>query len=539
MKKRTAYLGRVIGVSIKKNNLSHGPAYGGSLREEFFLERQIRTTWWGDLLALCAGLVGPLAFSPFNLYLFAFFAPILLFISCRGLSVRRAFWRGWLWGLGLFGAGVSWVYVAIHDFGYASIPLALSLTGLFVAVLSLYPGLLASGVAAWFSQENKSKYLLAWPAAWTLMEWFRGWFLTGFPWLNLGYSQVESPLRGLAPLLGVYGISLAVALTAGLILVAWYWSGRTRLAALGGLVVLWGSAALLSTVSWTVPVGEPLQTSLIQGNIPQAVKWRPEQVKPTLERYRRLTAKHWDSDLIVWPEGAITVFYHQIARSYLAALAAEAQVHKTDLLIGLPVLNQKTGKYYNSILSLGSQPAFYYKQHLVPFGEFLPFGELLRGVISFFNLPMSSFSAGPGEQPLLQVAGYSVATSICYEDAFGEEIITALPEGKWLVNVTNNAWYGNSLAPHKHLQISRMRALETGRDLVRATTNGISALIDAKGLLQATTPQFKTAVLTGHIQPRTGATPYVWWGNGPVLGLSLLMFAMAARGRHGRGGREG
>jgi apolipoprotein N-acyltransferase len=357
------------------------------------------------------------------------------------------------------------------------------------------------------------------------MEWFRGWILTGFPWLNLGYSQIESPLYGLAPILGVYGVSLAVVFSAGLILVAWHWLGRVRFMAFSGLGILWGLVFLLSYVPWTMAVGRPLQVSLIQGNIPQAIKWQPEQVKSTLKRYWQLTAKHWDSDLIVWPEGALPVFYHQVADSYLASLAAEAQSHKADLLIGLPVFDQGIGKYYNGVLSLGSRQGFYYKRHLVPFGEYVPFDKYLRGLINFFNLPMSSFSPGPKEQPLLQVAGYLVAISICYEDAFGEEIISALPEARLLVNVTNNAWYGDSLAPHQHLQISRMRALEAGRDLVRATTNGISAIIDAKGILRATTPQFKTITLTGSVQPRVGATPYVLWGNGPTIGACLCMFA--------------
>jgi apolipoprotein N-acyltransferase len=483
-------------------------------------------SWSGDILALAAGLLGPLAFSPCDFYLLAVIVPALLFVTCRDLSVRRAFLRGWLFGLGWFGAGISWVYIAIHDFGYTSVPLALSLTALFVAFLSFFPALLTGLVTFWFPYESKRKYLLAWPAAWVFIEWFRGWILTGFPWLNLGYSQIESPLYGLAPILGVYGVSLAVAFSAGLILVAWYWPGRTRFVTLSGLGILWGGAFLLSYVPWTTPVGKPLQASLIQGNIPQTIKWQPEQVKSILEQYRQLTADHWDSDFIVWPEGALTVFYHQVANNYLTFLATEARVHKTDLLIGLPVFHQETGKYYNSMLSLGSQQAFYYKRHLVPFGEYVPFEKHLRGLIHFFDLPMSSFSPGPKEQPLLQVAGYPVATSICYEDAFGEEIIAALPEARLLVNATNNAWYGDSLAPHQHLQISRMRALETGRDLVRATTNGISAIIDAKGALRAITPQFKTTTLTGNVQPRAGATPYVLWGNGPTIGLCLGMFVI-------------
>lgn len=494
--------------------------------EGSFSSRAEISSWGGDAIALTLGLLGPLAFSPFYLYLLAVIIPALLFAICRNLSVGRAFWRGWLFGLGWFGAGVSWVYVAIHDFGYASVPLALLLTGLFVAFLSLFSALLAGLVTFGFPREGQCKYLLAWPAAWVLIEWFRGWFLTGFPWLNLGYSQIEGPLYGLAPIFGVYGVSLAAVFSAGLILVAWYWSGRVRFAALSGLGTLWGLAFLLSYIPWTMPVGKPLQVTLIQGNIPQAVKWQPEQVKSTLERYWQLTAQHWDSDFIVWPEGALPVFYYQVADNYLASLATEARAHNTDLLIGLPAFDQKTGEYYNSVLSLGSRRAFYYKRHLVPFGEYVPFDKYLRGLIHFFDLPMSSFSPGPKEQPLLQVAGYPVATSICYEDAFGEEIILALPEAKLLVNVTNNAWYGNSLAPHQHLQISRMRALETGRELVRATTNGISAIVDAKGVLRATTPQFKTTTLTGQVQPRTGSTPYVLWGNGPMIGLCLCMFAM-------------
>lgn len=502
------------------------PSYEKAAPEKSLSVPARTKAWSGDALALTAGLMGPLAFSPYDLYLLAIIIPALLFATCRGLSARRAFRRGWWFGVGWFGAGVSWIYIAIHDFGYTGVPLAFSLTALFVVFLALFPALLAGLVALWLPQENSRKYLLVWPAAWVAIEWLRGWFLTGFPWLNLGYSQIESPLHGLAPILGVYGVSLAAALSAGLLVVAWNEIGRVRFAALGGLGTLWGLAALLSHVPWTMPVGKPLQVSLIQGNVPQAVKWHPEQVKPTLERYWQLTASHWDSDLIVWPESALTVFYHQIAEGYLADLAAEAQAHETDLLIGLPVFHHETEKYYNSILSLGSRQGFYHKQHLVPFGEYVPLGKYLRGLIGFFNLPMSSFSAGPKGQPLLQAAGYPVATSICYEDAFGEEIIAALPEAKLLVNATNNAWYGDSLAPHQHLQIARMRALETGRDLARATTNGISAIIDAKGALQAITPQFQTTVLTDRVQPRAGATPYVLWGNGATLGLCLCMFIL-------------
>ncbi|BAW81145.1 apolipoprotein N-acyltransferase [Candidatus Nitrosoglobus terrae] len=482
--------------------------------------------WSGDILALIGGLFGPFAFAPYNFYILAIISPALLFATCRNISARRAFWRGWLFGLGWFGFGISWIYIAIHDWGRASAFLALSLTGLLAAVLSLFPALLAGIVTFWFAHESKGKYLLGWPALWVLLERLRGWILTGFPWLNLGYSQIESPLHGLAPIFGVYGVSLATVFSSGLILVARYWPGRIRFIAFGGLGALWGLGLFCFYIPWTIALNKTLQVSLIQGNNPQAVKWQAEQVKSTLEQYWQLTAQHWDSNLIVWPEGAVSAFYHQVADSYLAFLADEARSHKTELLVGLPVFDGETEKYYNAVLSLGSREAFYYKQHLVPFGEYVPLNKYLQGIINTLGLPIPPFTPGPKNQPLLQVVGYPIATSICYEDAFGEEIISALPEAVLLVNITNNAWYGDSLAPHQHLQISRMRALETGRDLVRATTNGISAIINAKGILQAITPQFKAATLTGNVQLRSGTTPYVFWGNRPVIGACLCMFVI-------------
>jgi apolipoprotein N-acyltransferase len=283
----------------------------------------------------------------------------------------------------------------------------------------------------------------------------------------------------------------------------------------------------LKQIDWTLPVGTDIRTTLIQGNVPQQIKWKPEQLVNTLKLYQATTAQYWDDDLVVWPESALPAFYHQLKDFYLDPLQQQAKASDTDILIGLPVRDGEQGDYYNSMMVLGGEQGFYHKRHLVPFGDYVPF-EWLRGLIAFFDLPMSSFSAGPTDQPLLHVAGQPVAITICYEDVFSDEVLQALPEATFLVNATNNAWYGDSFAPHQHLQISRSRALETGRPLVRVTTNGISAFVDFKGRIQSQTPQFHRAVLSHQVHPRQGETPYVNWRQWPILLLSVFMLLLWA-----------
>lgn len=494
-----------------------------------------------DLFALLSGALLPLAFSPVSLYPLAVLAPALLFLLWREVSPRRALWRGWLFGVGVNGVGVSWVYVAIHDFGHTGLPLALFLTGLFVAFLALYPAVLGYLATRFLRAPDGVRLAVLLPAAWTLIEWFRGWFLTGFPWLNLGYSQIAAPLRGLAPVVGVYGVSLAVAASAGLLAWLAVAGRRARLAALVLLAIIWIGGGLLTRIDWTEPDGAPFRVALVQGNVPQDTKWRPELERYTLDLYARLTREHWDAHLILWPEAAITAWYHEVAGDYLPALRAEARAHGADIVLGIPVLDRANHRYYNSLLSLSDSPGFYHKRHLVPFGDYLPLEDQLRGLIRFFDLPMSGFSSGPAQQPLLEAAGQKLAATVCYEDAFGEELIGDLPEATLIVNATNNAWYGDSFAPRQALQMSRMRALETGRYLLRATTNGVSVVIDPHGSIRARSPQFQTYVLTGDAQAYRGATPYVRAGNLPVLVLifgALLSGAIWGRRRSvGRGAR--
>ena len=480
----------------------------------------------GDAAAALLGAAGPFAFAPWDVTPLAPLALAGLFALWLTVGPGRAGWRGWLFGLGFFGVGASWVR---ESFAFSDVPpaAAIALTVLFVAFLALYPALLgylqARGSAAlpW-----RVRALAVLPAGWVLSEWVRGWFLTGFPWLQVGYSQVDRPLGGLAPSFGVYGVSWAVALTAGLLLVWLRGGGRDRRVFGPVLVALWGLAWGLGRVEWTAPSGPARSVAVVQGNVAQDLKWQDEKRAQTLAHYLALTRSNWDADLIVWPETAVPDFAHRV-QGFLRDLDAEARANGAGVLLGIPFKDPETGRYHNSVLALGEDPSLYHKRHLVPFGEFVPLVSVLGGLLDLLNAPMSDFSPGLRDQPALRVGGLRVGVSICYEDVFGEEVIDALPEADALVNVSNDAWFGDSIAPHQHLQMARMRAVETGRDLVRATNTGISALIDWHGTVTSRVPQFEAVVLRGEVTPRAGLTPYARFGNWPVIVGALITLAGA------------
>ncbi len=479
----------------------------------------------GDFLAMIAGASLPLSFAPYSLFPIAILSPALLFFLWQNISAKRAFWRGWLYGVSLFSVGTSWVYISFYQFGGVSLPIAIILTALFVLVLATYPALLGAALTHFFPQNSSSKLLILLPATWTLMEWLRGWLFTGFPWLSLGYSQIDSPLNGFAPIFGVYGVSWIVALSASILVFAFQSNFKNQLIALAVLVTIWGSGWLLSTRSWTQPIDKPLKIALVQGNIPQEFKWLQGNQIPSMQRYLNLSKGNRDADIIIWPETSIPLFYNDLQLympDFLNSLAAEHQNYDTDFLIGIPVLKED-GRYFNSVASIGTEPGFYYKQHLVPFGEYIPFQIILGNLFKLLNVPMSEFSAGTGEQTTLKSAGQIIGISICYEDAFGELVRKSLPTAKILVNVSNDAWFGKSIAPYQHLEMARMRALETGRYLLRATNTGISAVINAKGKITKQAPQFKIITLRANAQPYEGITPYVRFGNRILLSLLLLI----------------
>lgn len=482
------------------------------------------------MAALAGGLLLPLGFAPFDLFLLAVLSPALLFVLWLEVSPGRAAFRGFLYGFGMFGLGVSWVYVSLHRYGNMPAPLAGFAVLLFVAGLSLFPTLLGWMQARFFPARGSWHAILVLPALWVLFEWIRGWFLTGFPWLNLGYSQVSSPLAGYAPWLGVYGVSFFCALSAGLL--AWGVREPRKILTrcLPALVLIWIGGWLAGTVGWVQPVGKSLQVTLIQGDVSLDNKWRPDNLRAILDRYFSLSAQAPRSDLIIWPEAAIPAYLDEINSGYLERVRRLSQAAHVDFLIGVVERDKDRRHYYNSVISISPQPGIYRKRHLVPFGEYPPLDPLFAWLMQSLQIPMSDFSPGPPDQPLLLAAGQKIGVSICYEDAFGEEVIRALPSATLLVNVSEDAWFGDSLAPPQRLQMARMRAQETGRPVLRAANTGPSAVIDPHGKVIARAPSFQVYTLTASVQPMRGATPYVQYGNIPVVMLVIAIAVMAGGG---------
>ena len=478
--------------------------------------KKIFQRYWGDFFAFGAGVLFTLAFAPFDYAYLSILALSLLFACWQDISPRRALLRGYLFGLGEFGLGVSWVYVSIHDFGGAGIASAGALTTLFVAFWAVFPAL-AAYLCAKLTNINR---VLLMPVIWLLVEYLRGyWVLDGFPWLLAGYSQLETPLAGYVPVIGVYGTGFLVALSASCIL---FFAQYKNVKIAGVLVVLWVIGGYLQTVQWTEAIGTPIKVALIQGNITQDKKWLPENKINTLRLYKNLTEQHWDANVIVWPESSIPAYLSEVNEIFLMPLNQLAQQHNTDLIVSLPI-DSASGERYNAAMTLGSHIADYRKKHLLPFGETMPWQPLSGFILSQLKLRLGDFTAGASNQPLLSAGGYSFITSICYEDVFGDYAIKGLENAAYLINVTNDGWFGDSIEPHQHLQMARMRALETGRFLLRSTNTGLTAIIAPNGSIIQQLPLFEVAVLSDNIIPMRGLTPYAKIGDAPIMYVIALL----------------
>ncbi len=472
------------------------------------------------VVAFLLGAILPLAFAPYGQ---AWLAPLSLAILfhfwLQAESPWQAFVIGYLFGLGLFLLGVWWIYLSMHEYGGADPLVAGGLTLLFNATWAFFPaltGLITRWLIRW--QAPSWQRVLGPPTIWMALEWLRGWVLNGFPWLQIGYSQTDTPLSGFVPLLGAYGAGWLVLLTAAVF--AYLWRERWPAGRWVGLVaLLWLVGAGLRLVAWTEPAAPALKVSLLQGNIPQEMKWRPETRRQILTTYLKMTRQHWGVDLIIWPETAVPAFYHQVWDRLLLPLQEEAIRQGTDLLIGIPV-KEPNGSYYNALISLGRTPGRYYKRHLLPFGEYLPLRSVLGFVLELLQIPLGDFDRGSDDQPLLVAAGYSLASTICYEDTFARDALVGMPKAAYIVNVTNDAWFGDTAAPHQHLQMARMRALEAGRYLLRATNTGVTAIIGPDGRIVSSAAVFVRTSLTESFVPMQGETPYVVWRDWP-LGIGL------------------
>jgi apolipoprotein N-acyltransferase len=482
--------------------------------------------YW-DFLAVIAGILFTLAFAPFDYAYLAPVALIILFASWQNITPGRAMVRGYLFGLGSFGLGVSWVYISIHDFGKANVLSSGLLTGLFVGFWALFPALAGYLSIKVLPLNRGFISMTVMPVIWLLIEYFRGYLvLNGFPWLQIAYSQLETPLSGYIPVVGVYGTGFLAALTASVSLFIFqtrkHWLLSTTV-----LVVIWSTGGVLQTIKWTESIGEPIRVTLIQGNITQDQKWLPENRLNTLLHYKKMTEQHWDSAVIVWPETSIPAYLSQVNEWFLLPLSKAARQHNTDLIVSLPAHGNSEDEKYNAVMTLGKETAIYRKKHLLPFGEYMPWQPVSGFILNSLGVKLGNFKSGGIDQPLLKAGGYPFITSICYEDAFGNEGIRGLPDAAYLVNVTNDGWFGDSIEPYQHLQIARMRAIETGRFLLRSTNTGATAIIAPDGKIISQAPLFKATTLTGTITPMGGMTPYARLDDTPIIyTMAILLFVM-------------
>jgi len=495
-------------------------------------------------LAVATGGAHALSFAPFDMpaVQIAALAVLITLVQLQP-SWRHAAAMGFAFGLGWFGTGVNWVYISLHDFGGLAAWLATLATAALTAVLAAFPAL-AAGAAYRASNRPVLRLLLAWPGAWALSEWLRGTVLTGFPWIASGYAHTNGPLAGYAPLAGVYGLCLICAVVAGAFAAALAqprstMSPTTRAGALAVAVLLLVGGQMLVGRQWTHPIGAPLQVKLIQGDIAQDLKFGEGGTDLALERYFTLMPDpaSLHSDLVVLPESAFPLPLDDLPPDARERLLDFPRRHDTALIFGV-FLEHPAGDFYNSAVGLQDSEALqqYSKRHLVPFGEFIPFG--FRWFVDLMRIPIGDQHRGADYQAPMQLAGQRIAVNICFEDLFGAEIIRAWQDPAraptMLLNLSNLAWFGNSIALPQHLQISRMRALETGRPVLRATNTGATAIVDPQGRVQGVLPYNLIATLRGEVRGYEGRTPYVIAGNAPALALAIALYACALAARRNR-----
>lgn len=489
-----------------------------------------------SLLALIAGLLFPVAFQPYGYWPLLFVSMGLGYATLlNASSARKALWYGWLYGFGLFAFGISWLHVAMTQYGDMSLWMSIPFTTAFSALLALYYGLTFGLAKRW------NLGALGFAGLWVISDWLRGWLFTGFPWLYGGYALIDTPFRGLAPLGGIWSVTL-LALILSVTAVELIRRRGNSTAPLMASVVLVILALAGGHLNFTEPSGPRQQVALVQGNIPQDLKWLITMRAKTRDIYAGLTDNLPADTLVVWPESAMIEFYQDI-KGFVDGEGEKVAAKGGALIAGLPWRDARhyPPQYHNSIAVVGTahDDSVYHKQKLVPFGEYVPFQDLLRGLIPFFDLPMSSFTPGHPGQSNLHALGQEVAPLICYEILYPDLVAARTQNADVLLTISNDAWFGHSNGPYQHFEMARMRAVETGRWLLRDTNNGITGIVDPQGKVVSRLPQFTRQVLIGSYRPMEGRTPFMVAGIWPAMLVSLAFVALGRRRRKQREGIAG
>ena len=500
------------------------------------------------IAALAGSLTAYLSFAPIGWWWVPYLGlAVLAALIVRAPTVKRGALTGFVFGLAYFLGGVAWVRVSMNEFGGMPLPLAWFSAFLFCAFLALYP-MLAGAFTAWAKPKNPWFFAFVFASAWTFAEYLRAHLFTGFEWLSVGVSQAPlGVLAGIAPVFGVFGVTFFVLLTSSILLVALPWIFRPAGTAHTGVwwrlvkldlrssLALIVALAVITVTYWIGDIafskseGKAVNISLLQGNVAQSMKWEPEKFSETLKLYERLVTEA-KGELIILPETALPAPLSRIPPGYIERLRGIANSKNANLIIGVPV--EDKGKFYNAAISVGVDDSQQYRKvHLVPFGEYMPLRGLLAWFYANLTIPMSDFASGDALQSNIKVGGQSLGISICYEDAFARDVHRTLPDATLLVNISNDAWFGQSAAAEQHLQLSQMRAIEFARPMLRANNTGITAVIDEKGRVTQRLAPFTEGILETTVQGRKGSTPYSAWGDLPILLICLAGLGIGAAQR--------
>lgn len=481
-----------------------------------------------NAVVLLCGIVIPFAFAPYNIYPIAVIAPAIVFYIWINDRPKEALWHGLLFGCGMFASGLNWLIASLHDHANLSLFSSLLIYSIIVFLLSIWFAL-AGWLASRFSSSQKWPALLLFlPSLWVITEIIRTHFLTGFPWLLLGYSQIDTSLALFSPWLGIYGVSYLTAICSSL-LVLLFTSKQYKWAFLAGLVTIFTFPVLFLGTTLNQQDKTSINVTLIPGNIPIKQKWQPQYIENILQYYLTRSENAQHTDLIIWPESALPTTLERMPASYMGKLKALASSNKADFVIGaVEMPSTKPQKIlYNSAIVIGRQGGTYRKQQLIPFLEFYPlaFGrELIR---KYFNIPMSSYQHGLPNQPPIIASGTRIGVSICYELAYPELIRLSSSNAALLINLAEDGWINQPKATAQILQIARMRALETARYLIRVSNNGPSVVINSEGDIIAGNNNDYSQPVQSTVQKNHNQTYYTKLGNLPVyiiLLLSLIIF---------------
>lgn len=460
--------------------------------------------------AFLLGALLVFGFSPFNFWPFGLVIPALLFLLFEQKKPKQAFGVGFCFGLGEFGVGTSWTYISLAHYGNG-ILLALVVTLGFILLLALFPALQCWILQRYFVKHSRLvRLLVAYPLLWVGFELLRGWIFTGFPWLLVGYTQTFMPLAGFAKLGSVFLVSWVTIFMAGLILALgkeWKTEWTRQIVCLALILLLFIAGGILRQYQFTKPLGQPLHVALVQGNIPEEEKWDPKDLGKILSTYADLTGPVLNTSLIVWPENAIPNLPQNVI-NFIGALDNNASIFKSAIVFGIPIEDTINQKFFNGALAVGDANGMYLKQHLVPFGEYTPLPSILDPVFKTFNIPMSVFSEGPPNPIPMTIHGLPVHIFICYESAY-PFLFREAKDSAYIITLTDDAWFGHSLGAYQHEEMEAMRAIETGRPILRATNTGVTSIIDQNGRILAKAPMFQQYVLKGQIQPVSGETPWL------------------------------